>query len=176
MVLKYAHGAAAHAKSVVELIKNKLAEDQEKRSAGKVDEIGLAFAFQKQTILTKRMDEVEVIRQAGIGPGVKNLSLKDKNDDEEMEVVELDSGVAEMIRSIRNQNSAAEKQESSSSDDSSSEDEAAVEVVQEVTAADKKKNIAQVNLDDSEEEETVQVGGEDLSSNNKSKKGKKQKA
>ena len=154
--MKYAQSAANHAKSVVDLIKNKLAEDTEKRTAGKVDEIGLAYAFQRQTILTNAVSKVEVISKitgSDVRPGVATSG----GDDEVMEVVEAGNGVAEMIKSIRNEVEAKNGESSSGEEDESSSEEE-VAVVKSVKGEDKRK-VAEVNLDDSEEEETVTLGG-----------------
>lgn len=51
MVLRYAHVASQHAKSMVDLIKNKLHDDTQKRLAGQSEEIGFAFAFKQNSIL-----------------------------------------------------------------------------------------------------------------------------
>lgn len=51
VVLRYAHVASQHAKSMVDLIKNKLHDDTQKRLAGQSEEIGFAFAFKQNSIL-----------------------------------------------------------------------------------------------------------------------------
>ena len=152
MVLKYAHSAATHAKAVVDMIKSKLAEDNTKRSEGKVDEIGLAYAFQRQTILSNSMEESEVIKRvAGINE-VKQQIVNEVEDD--MDVVEVDKGVAEMIKSIRNEVEQVDLED----DDDDDESEEEVAEVNRISGQEKKV-FQEVTLDSDEEEETVTIIG-----------------
>eukprot|EP00094_Tigriopus_californicus_P000630 TCALIF_00612-PA protein Name:"Similar to EXOSC9 Exosome complex component RRP45 (Bos taurus)" AED:0.13 eAED:0.15 QI:0/0/0/0.75/0.33/0.5/4/0/301 len=65
VVLRYAHVASQHAKSVVDLIKNQLHEDTQKRLAGQTEEIGFAFAFKQNSIL-QNVKPAEMVSTANL--------------------------------------------------------------------------------------------------------------